>query len=253
MAGGRQDREARAEQMRKDRESAGRLNRNLISIAVVAVVVALIALGGYAVTAAGKDSAGELVTPQHANDDFGIVYSADVAGAKPVRVTLYEDFLCPGCAALEASVGSFLDDAVASGQIEIEYRPFAFLTTRSTNEYSQRAWNAAACVLDTGGVTAFKSFHDILFANQPQEGTAGPDDDRLIAFAKQAGVTGVDACVKDQTFTPWVEEALAQGEDDGVRSTPTLLVDGKAVQGAGGTVPTLKDIQQAIVAASGAN
>lgn len=237
--------------MRKERERSDRSNRNLISIAIVAVVVALIALGGYAVTAAGKDG-GELVQPKNVNDDFGILYTGKVADADPVRVTLYEDFLCPGCAALEASAGSFLDDAVASGEIDIEYRPFPFLTTQSTNEYSQRAWNAAACVVDKGGAKAFKAFHDILFANQPQEGTAGPDDAALIAFAEQAGVTGIDACVKDRTFTPWVEASLDRGMEDGVGSTPTVLVDGKVVEGAGETIPTVEDIQKAIAAASGA-
>lgn len=237
--------------MRKEREKADRKQRNLLTVAIVAVVVALIALGGYAVTVAGDDDPSELTVPRNVNDDFGILYSAQVAGADPVRVTLYEDFLCPGCGALEQTAGAFLDASVASGEIEIEYRPFAFLLEQSTNEYSQRAWNAAACVVDQGGAEAFKAFHDILFANQPQEGTAGPDDDELIAFAKEAGVTGIDACVEDQTFTPWVEDALDQGMADGVGSTPTLLVDGKVVEGAGGTVPTVEDIQNAITAARG--
>lgn len=248
MASGRQDREARAERMRKDREKADRKQRNVLTVAIVAVVVALIALGGYAVTAA-KDDDKTAQTPRNVNADFGILYSAQVAGADPVRVTLYEDFLCPGCGALEASAGSFLDDAVASGEIEIEYRPFAFLTEQSTNEYSQRAWNAAACVVDEGGPEKFKAFHDILFANQPQEGGPGPEDDELIAFAEQAGVTGIDDCVEKQTFTPWVEDALDRGMDDGVGSTPTLLVDGKVVEGAGRTVPTVEDIRKAIAAA----
>jgi len=45
--------------------------------------------------------------------------------------------------------------AKASGEIAIEYRPYSFLLQQSTNEYSQRAWNAAACVNDKGGAKAF--------------------------------------------------------------------------------------------------
>lgn len=256
MTDGRRDREARAEQMRKEREKADRKQRNLITVAIVAVVVVLIAVAGYAVTSAGKDGSGDLTVPRNVNDDFGILYSGQVSGADPVPVVLYEDFLCPGCGALEQTAGEFLDASVASGEIEIEYRPFAFLTEQSTNEYSQRAWNAAACVIDQGGAKAFKAFHDVLFANQPREGTAGPDDDQLIAFAEEVGVTGIEKCVDDRTFTPWVEAALKQGMSDGVGTTPTLLVDGKVVEGAGRTVPTVDDIKKAIAAArtaSGAN
>ncbi|NRQ51134.1 DsbA family protein [Aeromicrobium stalagmiti] len=258
MANDRQERAARAEQMRKEREKADRKQRNLITVGIVVVVVALIALAGFGYQSMKKDKeiATELTTPQNVNKDYGILYTPEVATGKapasdadPVKVTLYEDFLCPGCGALEQTAGSFLSDQVAAGEIQIEYRPYAFLVNQSTNEYSQRAWNAAACVNDKGGPKAFKAFHDILFANQPQEGGAGPENSQLIEWAKEAGVTGVDACINKQTFTPWIEDALSQGKDDGVSGTPTMRIDGKDVSGEGNTIPQQADIQKAIDAA----
>jgi protein-disulfide isomerase len=255
----RQNRAARAEQMRKEREKADRKQRNLITVGIVVVVIALIAVGGYGVNKAKKDNQVEtaLKTPSNVNKDYGIVYDQQAAtgtapaadAAKPVKVVLYEDFLCPGCGALEKTSGAFLGSAVESGEIEIEYRPYSFLLNNSTNEYSQRAWNAAACVNDKGGPKAFKAYHDILFANQPQEGTAGPEDDQLIDFAEQAGVTGIDTCVDKRTYGRWIEDARSHGEDDGVSGTPTIRIDGKDVSGANNTIATTADIQAAIDAA----
>jgi protein-disulfide isomerase len=255
----RQQRAARAEQMRKEREKADRKQRNLISIGIVVIVVALIAVGGWGIKAASDKNKIEtkLTTPNNVNENYGIVYDQEAAtgtppaadAAEPVRVTLYEDFLCPGCGALEQTAGSFLSGAVESGEIEIEYRPYSFLLQQSTNEYSQRAWNAAACVYDASGAKAFKDFHDILFANQPEEGGPGPEDDELIAFAEQAGVTGIDECIDKRTFNRWIEDAREQGLDDGVTGTPTIRIDGKDVSGANNTIASVADIQAAIDAA----
>lgn len=259
MSNDRENRAARAEQMRKEREKADRKQRNLISVAIVVVVVALIAVGGYGIKQASEENSIEtaLNTPANVNKDYGIVYDQQVAtgtapaagAAEPVKVLIYEDFLCPGCGAFEQSAGPFLKGAVESGEITVEYRPYAFLLQQSTNEYSQRAWNAAACVNDKGGVKAFKEFHDILFANQPEEGGAGPDDEQLIDFAEQAGVTGIDTCVNKQTFGRWIEDAREKGQDDGVSGTPTIRIAGKDVSGANNTIASVADLQAAIDAA----
>lgn len=259
MANDRENRAARAEQMRKERDKADRKQRNLISVGIVVVVIVLIAVGGYGIKSASDDNklATALSTPKNVNADYGIVYDQEAAtgtapaagAAEPVKVVLYEDFLCPGCGALEQSAGSFLSGAVESGEIEIEYRPYSFLLQQSTNEYSQRAWNAAACVYDKGGAKAFKDFHDILFANQPEEGSAGPEDPELIDFAQQAGVTGIDACIDKRKFGRWIEDAKDKGTDDGVSGTPTIQIDGKDVEGPNRTIATVAIIQAAIDAA----
>lgn len=247
-ASDRQQRVVRAEQMRKQREQADRKQRNLITVAIVGVVVALIAVGGWAVSTAGDDEpAGPLVAPAHTNASYGFDYSAADAGGTaatdPVRVVLYEDFQCPVCRVFEEQNGAHLDDLVRNGEITIEYRMFAFLDSQSSTEYSTRSASAAMAVLDKGGVAAFKTFHDLLYANQPPEGGDGLDDQTLIDLAKQAGVTGIDEDVKDQTFEPWVRKAKQAAFDDGYNGTPTIVIDGKAV------AATPEEIDAAIAAA----
>ena len=254
MANERQERAARAEQMRKEREKADRKQRNIISLAIVAVVVVLIAVGGYAIKSASDDRKAEtkVITPKGATDDFGIVYSAEDAGGtvpegtEPVSVELYEDFQCPACLQFEQQSNAFLKDQVKKGAITITYRPFSFLDERggSLNEYSHRSTSAAMCALDSGGVTEYVKAHDFLYANQPQEGTNGPENQALFDSLTAAGIKLDESCVLKERFVPWVNKAKAAGEDRGVGGTPTVFVGGKQVD-----APTPAALQQAIDAA----
>ena len=134
-------------------------------------------------------------------------------------VTLTEDFQCPVCRDFEQRSGAFLEDLVERGEVTINYRPISFLDRSSTNGYSSRAANAAMCVLDVGGAEAYKEFHDLLYANQPDEFTAGPSDAELIADAAQVGVAGVDSCVRKKRYGPWLKKAYNAAMKDGFRGT----------------------------------
>jgi protein-disulfide isomerase len=247
----RQQRAARAEQMRKEREKADRKQRNLITVGIVVVVVALIAVGGYAVKSESdkNKTVEDVINPVHVTKDYGVDYTTEVATGKPstapVKVVAYEDFQCPACLNFEQQSGAFLADAVAKGDITMEYRPISFLDEKSNgNRYSSRAGSAAICVLDKSGVKAFKKMHDVLYANQPEELTNGRTDSELIDYAKQAGVTGIDSCIKSERFVPWIEEATQASRGQNVTATPTVMVDGKKID-----APTPEALQTAIDAA----
>ena len=74
----------------------------------------------------------------------------------------------------EDAVGDQLATAIEAGEVRVEYRIVSFLDGASPNAYSSRAANALMAVQDTAGPEAFAALHDTLFANQPEEGTAGP-------------------------------------------------------------------------------
>jgi len=252
VANDRQQRAARAEQMRKEREKAERRQRNIITVAIVGVVVALIVVAGFAIKNVSDDhkKSTDLVAPAGVNDDYGFEYTAAdaggeaAAGTDPVKVILHEDFQCPACQSFEMQSGAFLNDLVKKGEIVIEYRPISFLDKASQNEYSSRALNAALCVLDADGVEGYKKMHDLLYANQPAEQTAGPEDKELVATAEQAGYTGSDKCITQKKFGPWIEDAYKAALDAGFEGTPWVVIDGKDIAS-----PTPAALQQAIDAA----
>lgn len=238
MANDRQQRAARAEQMRKERDKADKKQRNLITVGIVGVVAVLVVLAGFAITSISSDNAKDtaLNTPANVTDDYGIVYDAEAAGGEPstdpVSVEVYEDFQCPGCQSFEANAGTFIKEQVTSGAIEVTYRPFSFLDDLggSPNEYSARSTNLAMCALDAGGVEDYITVHDYLYANQPPEGQAGPEDADLIKAAEELGITGLDQCVRTERFGRWVDDAKNAGTAEGVTGTPTVFVDGEPVE-----------------------
>ncbi|MBC7631786.1 thioredoxin domain-containing protein [Aeromicrobium sp.] len=251
MSNERQQRAARAEQMRKEREKADRKQRNVITIAIVAVVIVLIGVGGYAIksTSDKNSTVSEVIQPANSTKDYSVLYSTKAvtgtAATNPVTVTAYEDFQCPACRSFEEQSGAFLADLVDKGEVTMEYRPISFLDDSSNgNKYSSRSGSAAMCVLDKGGIKTYKKMHDILYANQPKEGTNGLPDTSLLDFAKQAGVTGIDACIKSEKYVPWLDKATQASRDAKVSATPTILVNGKTVAS-----PTVANLQKAIAAA----
>lgn len=251
------DRKQRAEQMRKEREKADKRQRNVITVAIVAVVILLVAGGSYAVKVASDKNAKstELVAPKNATKDYGVLLDQATAkavgagagagaqpsqaadGAKPVSVEVYEDFQCPVCQQFEQVVGPILKQQVAAGEITLTYRPFSFLDDNgvgSPNNYSKRSTNAALCALDAGGVEDYAKVHDYLYANQPQEGTAGPENGALVTALDGLGIkgSGVAECIRSEKFVPWVKKAreVAQDSDRDITGTPAVFVGGKKLE-----------------------
>lgn len=234
----REARKQRAAEALRQKQAEERRRRIVAIVSVVAAVVVIV--GGLTWWQSSRDTSGKVAdtVPSIASgsggsdgtpaelDGYGIfIGDADA----PSTVTVYEDLQCPACANLEAQLGQPLAAAVDAGKVRLEYRMISFLDRASTNEYSSRALNAALAVLDTAGVDAFRSFHDDLYAHQPEEGGAGFTDDELVDRAVAAGATEseVRPQIEGKVYEQWIKNATDQMSKDGYNSTPTILIDGK--------------------------
>lgn len=259
------NRQALADRIRREHQRGTRKNGVGAKVLVtVLVVVACAALLWFQYLSSQRP-ADEIAVPRHATDDYGFVLTSATSGGDDgaadagqleglVPVVIYEDFLCPACGLLHEQAGELLSSQVAGGHISLEYRPFAFLVNASSDEYSQRAANAAACVADLAGVPAFVTMHGLLFEHQPAEGAAGLSDAELTAFAETAGAAGVGSCITERTFDPWVAQALQAAVAADVVSTPTIWVDGiSIVKSTDGkqSMPGAEELQFAIERAAG--
>ena len=114
--------------------------------------------------------------------------------------------------------------------MKVEYHPIAFLDRSSTDDYSTRALNAAATVLDLAP-QGFAKFHAALYAEQPAEGGAGLSDARLLELAVAAGAPDARAraAIDGLTYRSWTAKVTEAASKDGVDQTPTVTVNGKAV------------------------
>jgi protein-disulfide isomerase len=156
---------------------------------------------------------------------------AEAEAGKPVKVVAYIDFICPVCKRFETAYNETLTKLRNEGKISLEYRALGFLDKNSTTNYSSRAANAAACVVNTSP-DKYSAFVDLLFERQPAEGSAGISDNDLKKMATEVGAANVDSCVDSKTYRPFVKVITQEAANIGVTGTPTVFIDGKQWDGA---------------------
>ncbi|MGL4340217.1 MAG: DsbA family protein [Rhodoglobus sp.] len=173
-----------------------------------------------------------------------------------VDIRMYVDYMCPGCGAFEQQNGEYITSLMENGETTVEIHPVAFLDRYAQGtRYSTRATNAVACVANYSPDSVY-DFHNLLFANQPQENSPGLSDDELISYTKQAKVTKakkIATCIKEREFESWVKASTARASDgpipdsdlEKVTGTPTVLVNGAQYD------PSLGSFQSFVVQAAG--
>lgn len=203
------------EQQRADRRRATRM------IAGVVVAILVVVVGGFFVSRS-LDTSSQVSAPPAGTGSYGVTIGQKSA---PHDVVIYEDFLCPYCGELERASHAQLASLAEQGKVYVEYRPFNLLDT----DYSVAAASAFKVVLDDAGPAAAKKFHDELYADQPKETGPFPSASWLVDKAVAAGASrsAVSSAIENTSQKAWVEQASTKAHDAGVRSTPTVLLDGK--------------------------
>jgi protein-disulfide isomerase len=212
---------------------AGGANRIVVATVVVVVVLAAVItaviLGSHDKKAA-TTSGGSGLPKNVAAMGAGIVVNPGAPANVPT-LDLYEDFQCPVCARFEEIFGLQIVDLVKANQVKLVAHPLSFLDDNLRNDSSNRAANAASCAAD---VDKFLQYHAAVFQGQPKEEGAGYTDAQLRTFAVQAGIAGPamttwDQCYAAKSHNQWVESVQTQSEKDGVNGTPTVKLNGTAV------------------------
>ena len=209
--------------MRKEREKADRQQRNLITVGIVVVVLALIAVGGYAVKSTSDKTRqrDRVITPKGATADHGVTFTPEDAGGKAspdtVQVVLYEDFQCPAARRSSRPTVSSSRTAVKKGEITDRVPHRHVPRSRQPQQVLQPLRLGRAVRLRCRRRRRVQEGRQPVWANQPAESAAGPEDPALVDALKQAGVSGArsESCVVQERFVPWLKEAterLAQGQ-----------------------------------------
>lgn len=258
-------REEKLEAIRRQNAADARRGR-MVVIVTVAIVVVLVGVVGTVIalavrdrsTQAGVDPAGVVTeevpvytgTTEQADygDETAELYGYPSGEEGDVTLTIVEDFICPACQAFEQAFGTYVE-ALPDEGVRVVHAPVAFLDRTSLgSEYSTRSAAAAACVADGADLEAERAFADLLFQNQPAEGTTGLDNATLASYAAQAGADSpeVEQCILDEEFRGFVQRATVAAQEAGVQATPWVLVNGRRV-----VQPSQEAIAQAIVEAGG--
>ena len=138
----------------------------------------------------------------------------------PVTIIVFSDFQCPACRALATRL-RFLQ-LQYPGETRVIFRHFPL----SIHPYATQAAEASECA---GSQGRFHAFHDALFADQAVIGEVPWG-----YFAGTAGLPdpeGFERCLREPPMGQ-VEFDMTTGREMGIRSTPTLLVNGLLLEGA---------------------
>lgn len=232
------------------------------------IAAAILVLGGLIGWAVVANAPAPAQSPTNMIFDGGIKIGTDLkaftATEKPTtadvpNIEIFLDYQCPFCQAFELPNASLIESKVAAGEWTIEYHPLSFLDgAGSPNAYSSRAANAAVCVAEHSP-NKFMTFNNLLFANQPAEQTAGPENDGLIAFAQQVGADNFDkiqTCINEKSYGDWVSETTssvlnAAWKDTGltIDSTPYIIVNGQRYTGTAEEMASPARFEQWVTAA----
>jgi protein-disulfide isomerase len=223
-------------QSRRRRRPAPRQRSLLLPVSIAAIALGVVAVAVFALMNA-PPAAVELEDPitrtPYELADGRALGSEDA----PVTMDIWSDFQCPACAVLATQLEpEVVQDYVATGELRIVYRDFAFLGPEST-----AASVGAYCAEQQD---RFWQYHDYLFANQAGENRGGFTAQRLDAIAERVGLQMDDyrACRDSDAARQAIAAQSNEARAIPINSTPSLIVGDRLFTG----VPQYAELRQAI-------
>ena len=220
------------------RGGGGGANRIIVATVVVLVVLAAVVTAvvlGSSGTNQAATAGGSAIPKNAAGMGAGIVVNPGAPATVPT-MDLYEDFQCPICGRFEQLFGAQVTQLATQNRVRLVVHMLSFLDDNLRDDSSNRAANAAACAADDG---KFLEYHAAVFAGQPAKEGDGYTDAQLATFAQTAGITGPalqtwQTCYSSRAHNQYVHSVQTQSDKDGITGTPTIKLNGKAVD-----LPTL--------------
>ncbi|MFF2272143.1 DsbA family protein [Agromyces sp. NPDC058136] len=146
----------------------------------------------------------------------------------PVVLVEWADFRCPYCAVFtNQTLPVVLDEYVESGLVRYEFRDVAFFGDDSTA--------AAVAVRAAGEQGRFQEYLEVIYAAAPEKGHPDMPREKLVGFAKEAGVPDLAAFEADldrADLAEAVTASTAQAQQLGVTGVPFFVAGDQALSGA---------------------
>lgn len=153
-----------------------------------------------------------------------------------VVVVEYGDFQCPACQRFfQTTVEQLKTEYVQTGKVRFVFRQFAFL-----GDESQWAAEASECANEQG---RFWDYYDKLYVEQNGENVGIFSKDNLKQFAVDLELNTDDfnQCLDSGRYAEKVQQETLEGQQAGVRGTPSVFVNGQYIEN-GGNYQVLKSV-----------
>ena len=114
---------------------------------------------------------------------------------------------------------------IEDGTLRLEWRDFPYLGNES-----RRAAVAARAAQEQG---KFWNYHDVLFDNQRSPNSGAFSNGNLIGFAREVGLDmeRFEAAISSGKYEAVVEKDFREGQDAGISSTPSFVINGRVLVG----------------------
>nr|WP_314841171.1 thioredoxin domain-containing protein [uncultured Microbacterium sp.] len=204
--------------------AAAKSNTNWFVIGVSAAVVVVLAVLAFVVVMLNNQATDPGTAPKSAiiNEETGAISF----GSGEDEIDTYIDFMCPVCGQFEDVYGEQLQTAAADDKITLNVHPVSILNRQSsTGQFSSLSASAMYCVAEEAPDSAL-DFFNLMFANQPQEGSAGLSAAEMSALAEQAGAGAAADCIADGTYMKFADSQTKVHE---VAGTPTVEINGERI------------------------
>ncbi len=148
--------------------------------------------------------------------------SRHTTSGRTTRVTIveFEDFQCPYCASVEATIDQVREKY--GDRVAFEYRDYPL----PFHHYAMQAALAARCA-DAQG--QFAQYRSSLYDNQSDLSRQALDD---LAQKSGLNVREFDRCLDDDRYQRDVEADINEGKRSRIDGTPAFLINGRLYSGA---------------------
>ncbi len=139
----------------------------------------------------------------------------------PIQIIEYSDYECPFCKRFHNTMGQVMDEYGVTGKVSWVYRQYPI---SQLHPNAPRISEAALCVGDIGGNTAFWKFSDKIF--DEREENSFTNTTRLPEYAVEAGVPEEEyiECVSSGRMQEEVLAGVEEGFRIGALGTPYTII-----------------------------
>ena len=178
------------------------------SLAALAALAALVAMPGLA---------------QQGNEPPGVPDMVLGDLAAPIEIVEYASLTCPHCATFHSDILPRLKaDYIDTGKARLVHRDFPL----------DRVALQAATIARCAGDDRFFAFIEVMYGTQAAWARSSTPIDALADVVRVGGLKrdAIDACLADNALVDGILAVrLRGGKEFGVRSTPTLIINGEKV------------------------
>lgn len=146
----------------------------------------------------------------------------------PLVIVEWTDFRCPFCASFaNGTLPVLYEDYVKSGRVRFELHDVAF--------FGDHSIDAAVAARAAGAQGKYREYMTTLYAAAPASGHPDMPKDKLIGFAKAAGVPDIakfTAALQDKTLRTQVTDSTTLAQTMGVSGVPFFVIGNQTMDGA---------------------